>query len=75
MDEGRQPPGDNESTRPPLVTVNSPLSPLQQAYAAYAQHATRCLVCRDVDAGPCLKAEQLWKAYRVIGDDACDRLA
>jgi hypothetical protein len=59
----------------PLVAAASRLSPLQQAYSDYTRHASSCLVCRDVDAGPCPSAERLWKAYRAIGDDACGQVA
>ncbi|MFH8804031.1 hypothetical protein ACH4F6_31335 [Streptomyces sp. NPDC017936] len=73
MDERRDPPPAPQPGRPILAAATR-LSPLQQAYAAYTDHAVSCDACRDVDR-TCAEAEALWRAYRAIGDDACERLA
>jgi hypothetical protein len=76
VDEPTEPPPAAGSGLPqPLVAINTALSPLQTAWGDYTVHTTGCLVCRDVDAGPCPTAEQLWRAYQTVGDEACDRIA
>lgn len=73
MDERRDPQPPPQDARPPLAAV-SRLSPTQQAYGAYAGHAIACDACRDVDR-TCGTAEQLWKAWKALIDDAFDQLA
>jgi hypothetical protein len=70
MDERRDPPPE-PGTRPALIASGtSKLSPVQQAWGAYADHATHCLQCRDIDAERCQIAEQLHRAYEALSDDA-----
>jgi hypothetical protein len=73
MDERRDPYPPLQGGRPPLAAV-SRLSPTQQAYAAYTGHAIHCEECRDVDR-TCPEAEELWKAYHKVSDDAYAQLA
>lgn len=74
MDERRDTPPPPESRAPVIASAGSRLSPVQQAYAHYVDHATRCPACRDIDQ-ECGDAEALWRAYRVQGDQAYQRLA
>jgi hypothetical protein len=72
MDERRDPPPADESSRPVAAGVH--LSPLQEAYAAYVDHATRCDSCRSLRASECDMAGELWRAYRASGAEAFRRL-
>jgi hypothetical protein len=72
MDERRDQAAPAQPARP-ILAAASRLSPLQQAYAKYTDHAVACEACRDVDR-TCSEAETLWRAYRAIGENACDRL-
>ncbi|MFJ4808471.1 hypothetical protein [Streptomyces longwoodensis] len=69
MPEGREQPPTPQACARPAVGI-SRLSPMQQAYAAYTEHATSCGTCRDPDAGKCETAERLWKAYHETADRA-----
>lgn len=63
-------------TRPAvLASAGSKLSPVQQAYAGYVEHATACTICRDVDGGRCEAADMLWQAFRQRADGAYQQLA
>ncbi|MFF1547182.1 hypothetical protein [Streptomyces sp. NPDC058291] len=73
MDERRDPYPPAQGGRPPLAAA-SRLSPVQQAYGAYAGHAIACDACRDVDR-TCADAGRLWKAWKALADDAFDQLA
>ena len=64
---------EHPAADPPRTT--SGLSPVQQAYSDYVRHALACQFCRDVDAGPCATAEQLWQTYRQAYEDAFAGLA
>lgn len=66
-----EPPAAN----PPRPASRSGLSPVQQAYGEYVRHALYCRSCRDVDAGPCVTADGLWRAYRQVYEAAYDALA
>jgi hypothetical protein len=73
MPEGREQPPTPQA--PARVTAGAGrLSPVQQAYAAYAGHATRCWACRSVDER-CAEGEGLHKIYRRILEDAGRQLA
>lgn len=73
MDEPRDPPAE-PTPRAPLAAGLGRLSPVQTAYAAYTQHAIDCPDCRDVDHS-CEIAEELWRAYRKVGDAAGRQVA
>lgn len=73
MDERRDAQPPPQDGRPPLAAA-SRLSPTQQAYGAYTGHAVACDACRDVDR-TCGTAEQLWKAWKTLTDDAFEQLA
>jgi hypothetical protein len=73
VDERRDAEPPPQGAWPPLAAA-SRLSPVQQAYGAYAAHAIACPACRDVDR-TCADAEGLWRAYRSAGDAAYDELA
>jgi hypothetical protein len=60
--------------RRPAVAAATRLSPVQEAYAEYARHATRCIDCRDID-GTCGLGTELHRAWRHLATAALDRLA
>jgi hypothetical protein len=47
---------------------------VQEAYASYTRHATRCVDCRDID-GTCDIGTELHRAWRDLATAALDRLA
>jgi hypothetical protein len=72
VDERRdQQAGDGSSPRPVAAAVQLP--PAQQAWARYATHTLRCLVCRDVDR-ICDESGRLYRAWRDLADDAFRQL-
>lgn len=74
VDERRDPQPDADS-RPPLVAAHTRLSPIQEAWGAYARHQLHCRQCTDVDGGPCLIAGQLRKVWEDLTREAFRRLA
>lgn len=72
MDERRDTPPRPE-TRAPLVAAATRLSPVQQAWAGYAEHFVACGHCRDVDQR-CEDAERLYRAFQEVADAAFERL-
>lgn len=74
MDERRDPQPD-AGTGPPVIASVAKLSPIQQAWSDYVDHATNCGQCRSLDGGRCGDAERLHGAYQVAGEQAFDRLA
>lgn len=75
VDESRDPtPSGGMSTPAVLASAGSRLSPIQQAYAAYVEHARGCGACRDIDRS-CETADQLWRTYREQADGAYQQLA
>ncbi|MFF4489393.1 hypothetical protein ACFY0F_23340 [Streptomyces sp. NPDC001544] len=75
MDERRDTPPPPETRRPAaLATGLGQLSPVQQAYADYVEHAHRCDDCRDIDSR-CMAGDGLWRAYRERTDGAYRQLA
>jgi len=73
MAEPREFPPGPQPGRPPLAAA-SRLSPLQQAYAAYTDHAIHCDACRDIDR-TCSQAETLWRGYQAAGSETYRRMA
>lgn len=73
MDERKDPPPPEDSA-PRAVAAASRLSPIQQAWGDYVDHATRCPICRSVDGGRCDDAERLHHAYEAEGKTAYRRL-
>jgi hypothetical protein len=67
------PPAD--SGPPVLAAAASRLSPVQEAYGAYARHHLHCRTCRDIDGGPCAVAADLHAAWERLSADAFGRLA
>ncbi|MGY1579118.1 hypothetical protein [Streptomyces sp. MN13] len=68
MDEPTDPPPAPERRR--TAVAGSRLAPLQEAWAAYVEHARHCARCRDVDSGACSTAERLWRAWREASGQA-----
>ena len=60
-------------SRPPLA-ARVRLSPVQEAWARYVDHALACLSCRSLGAGRCVTAERLHQAYEEQADGAFRRL-
>jgi hypothetical protein len=69
MEERRDPDPRPDTRRRGAVTAGR-LSPLQEAWGAYVEHATHCDACRSLDAGRCEPAQQLWRAYQAQGEAA-----
>jgi len=69
MDERREPPAEPGSG-PSQAAAGTRLSPLQEAWGAYVEHATHCQICRSLDAGRCDTADKLWRAYQVQSEQA-----
>jgi Fe-S oxidoreductase len=63
-----------ERRRPPAVAAATRLPPVQEAYADYARHATRCTACRDIEQS-CLAGNDLHRTWRVLANAALDQLA
>ena len=74
MDERRDQPAAAGRQRTPAVAAATRLSPVQEAYADYARHATRCTACRDIEKR-CLAGEELHREWRVLANAALDQLA
>ncbi|MFE6355831.1 hypothetical protein ACFVOO_23620 [Streptomyces rochei] len=74
MDEPTNPPSPADS-RPPLVAAHTRLSPIQEAWGAYARHQLHCRQCADLDGGPCLTAGQLRQVWENLTREAFRRLA
>lgn len=74
MDERRdhQPAADSGS---PLVAAHTRLTPVQEAWGAYARHQLHCRRCSDLDAGLCPTAGQLRQEWESLTQDAFRRLA
>lgn len=74
VDERRDPTPPADS-RPPLVAAHTSLSPVQEAWGAYARHQLHCRLCADLDSGPCSAAGLLRQSWEVLAKDAFRRLA
>lgn len=74
MDEPTNQPSPADS-RPPLVAAHTRLSPIQEAWGAYARHQLHCHQCADLDGGPCLIAGQLRQVWENLTQEAFRRLA
>jgi hypothetical protein len=61
--------------RPPLVAAHTGLPPAQEAWGAYTRHRLHCLVCRDIDGGPCGTAADLHAIWERLTASAFGRLA
>jgi len=72
MGESRDPQPPTGS-RQPLASAHAKLPPAQQAYSAYAGHATTCTDCRDVDRS-CSLGEELYRAWRRQAEGAFEQL-
>ncbi|MFJ7963101.1 hypothetical protein [Streptomyces sp. NPDC096324] len=65
MDERReQPPG--AVTRPPVIVSGARLSPLQEAWSKYVDHAIACADCRHIGRGRCEESDGLYRAYQAL---------
>ncbi|MDQ0758655.1 hypothetical protein [Streptomyces canus] len=78
VDERRDPEPDDGTVRAAttaaaLAAGVGRLSPVQQAYSAYARHSLQCPDCRDVDRSCCV-AEELWRTYQAVGAAACQQV-
>jgi Fe-S oxidoreductase len=74
VDERKDQPAGSERRRPPAVAAATRLPPVQEAYAEYASHATRCTACRDIEQS-CLAGNELHRTWRVLANAALDELA
>lgn len=75
MDERRdKQPQAEPGAQPLALPAASKLSPVQQAWGAYVDHALHCPICRSTDQGSCDTAEQLYRAYTKTGDSAFRQL-
>ncbi|MFF9240129.1 hypothetical protein ACF1AL_15020 [Streptomyces sp. NPDC014801] len=70
MDERRDPPPADESSRPVAV---SPLPAPKAAWAAYVSHCRACSVCRDVDQH-CDEADRLYQEWQARARRALQEL-
>lgn len=77
MDErrGDQPAAGSRQQVPRQIRAGSPLSPVQQAHAAFSDHFMDCGHCRDVDRGYCGDGERLRRAYLAEDERARQRMA
>jgi hypothetical protein len=73
MGERRDPQPGPGSGKPALAAVVR-LSPLQEAWGRFVEHATRCEICRSVDTDPCRTAGSLYRAFEEMSTDAFRRL-
>lgn len=74
MDDSRDQPAGQGSSKTPIAAAVK-LSPVQQAWGDYVDHARACAVCRSVDGGKCGEAERLYRAYQDVDADAYRRLS
>jgi len=72
VDERKDPEPPAGSRRAPVGVGK--LTPLQQAYSRYVNHRLGCDTCQDVDAGRCAAAEGLLRAWKLLGDRACEQM-
>lgn len=75
MDERRDPQPDSGTGPPVIASIAGELTPMQKAWGAYVDHATKCGQCRSLGAGPCGEAERLHGAYEIAGETAFEKLA
>lgn len=73
MDEGREPEPE-QGTRRAAIAAGTRLSPVQEAYGAYAKHAVSCRWCRDIDHGRCGVGDELWGVYQEVSAEAYRRM-
>lgn len=73
VDEGRQPPAE-DGTHRRAIAAGTELAPPQEAYGAYAGHATICTWCRDIDRDRCSVGDALWSTYLELSDAAYQQL-
>ncbi|MFD4596682.1 hypothetical protein ACFWPQ_01490 [Streptomyces sp. NPDC058464] len=73
MDERREATDDAQPPRLPLAAAGSRLSPVQEAYAAYTEHAIACDDCRNPGLS-CEAAGVLWRAYMAIANQAAQKM-
>lgn len=75
MEERRdKQPGSEPGAQPPALAAGTNLSPVQEAWGAYVEHALHCDTCRSRDAGTCETAEQLHRAYKESSNGAFRKL-
>ena len=63
VDERREQPPE-AVTRPPVIVSGAKLSPLQEAWSDYVDHAIACADCRHIGRARCETSETLYRAYR-----------
>ena len=68
-------PAPEPGPQAPAIPAATRLSPLQESWGAYVDHATHCEICRSPDDGKCDTAESLYRAYEAQGAEAYRRLA
>lgn len=75
MEERRdkQAPSEPGARRTPLPAAIK-LSPVQEAWGGYVDHARQCPTCRSADAARCDTAERLYRAYEKLSDSAMRKL-
>ncbi|MEV8316712.1 hypothetical protein AB0Q95_21325 [Streptomyces sp. NPDC059900] len=64
----------SRAVRPALAAPRR-LSPVQEAYEAWARHQVDCGVCRNVDAGPCQAMGLLRRRWDALAGAAVRRVA
>jgi hypothetical protein len=67
---GESSPTPSAADPPRQAVSRAELTPLQQAYSDYVQHALACDTCRNVDGERCAPADALWQVYRRESDEA-----
>lgn len=72
MAEATDPPPAGERSRPAAAV--SRLTPTQEAWAEFVQHARCCARCRDVDSDGCDAAERLWRAWQTVSGAAMQQV-
>lgn len=70
---GDQPPPESGLPQPGLIAGGVRLTPVQESWGAFIEHATHCDDCRSLDAGPCLTADALYRAYQEADSEAFRR--
>lgn len=66
MDEPKnQPPP--AVTRPPVIASGARLTPLQEAWSDYVDHAIACADCRHIGRQRCDESDRLYGEYQAMG--------
>jgi len=65
VDERREQPPE-AVTRPPVIVSGARLSPLQEAWSDYVDHAIACADCRHIGRARCETSDRLYGEYQAL---------